>query len=563
MAQKLKRIGAVLIASIMALALCLPAFASEADVNGLPSAADRGEVSISGLKEGDTVTFYQIVKANYDDEAGFTGYVAVKDASIPLFDAEGNALYPTADQAAALAADPTGLPSVAADAPAGSDGTVTQALAAGEWLAIVTPGATNTDTVYNPLVLSVYYTANGSKINGGDVTLGKDTVFTINGDQGYVKKSEVDIDKKIVTPEEGRTDVANEHGDDLAIGDTINFEISSLIPAYSAEYQSVVYRITDEMDNSLDLDGNSIVVTVGGTEVEAAADTFEVTPGAHGFVINFNSDYVLGMGEATDAQRKVVVTYSASLNSSATVNFDENNTKATVEFTNSPDESAEPVKKEKETHQYTFEIDGAINGSSATINRKGHELIKVDENGAPQNIGWVNDGVVETEVTTGLAGAKFTLTYVRDADGNEIAQGDTRRRVYNATTDSNGYFNGFTGLDAGTYILKESEAPQNYTLDPTEHTVVISAQYNEEGYLVSFTILIDGEATSTYKATYVDGEVTEITTEGEPETTFIKNVKLNTLPSTGGTGTYILTIIGVAVFALAARLAIAGRKKTQ
>ena len=92
---------------------------------------------------------------------------------------------------------------------------------------------------------------------------------------------------------------------------------------------------------------------------------------------------------------------------------------------------------------------------------------------------------------------------------------------------------------------------------------MISAQYNEEGYLVSFTILIDGEATSTYKATYVDGEVTEITTEGEPETTFIKNVKLNTLPSTGGTGTYILTIIGVAVFALAARLAIAGRKKTQ
>lgn len=42
MAQKLKRIGAVLIASIMALALCLPAFASEADVNGLPLLLTEG-----------------------------------------------------------------------------------------------------------------------------------------------------------------------------------------------------------------------------------------------------------------------------------------------------------------------------------------------------------------------------------------------------------------------------------------------------------------------------------------------------------------------------------------
>ena len=91
---------------------------------------------------------------------------------------------------------------------------------------------------------------------------------------------------------------------------------------------------------------------------------------------------------------------------------------------------------------------------------------------------------------------------------------------------------------------------------------MISANYDEStGLLLDYSIKIDNTATSTYQATYSGTEVTQITTVGEPQTTFIKNTKLNALPSTGGNGTYLLTVFGVAVFALAMSMVFRDNRK--
>ena len=108
----------------------------------------------------------------------------------------------------------------------------------------------------------------------------------------------------------------------------------------------------------------------------------------------------------------------------------------------------------------------------------------------------------------------------------------------------------FKGLDAGTYTLVETVAPEGFTLDTQTHTVEISAEYNADGTLSSYTIKIDGTATSTYTATYNNGTITKIS--GDSVKTEIKNTKMGTLPSTGGMGTYLFTIIGVVVMAGAA-----------
>ena len=79
---------------------------------------------------------------------------------------------------------------------------------------------------------------------------------------------------------------------------------------------------------------------------------------------------------------------------------------------------------------------------------------------------------------------------------------------------------------------------------------MISATYNDDGTLNSYTIAIDGNPGSTYTATYNNGNITKI--DGTSSTTEIVNTKMGTLPSTGGMGTYLFTIIGVVVMAVAA-----------
>ena len=128
-------------------------------------------------------------------------------------------------------------------------------------------------------------------------------------------------------------------------------------------------------------------------------------------------------------------------------------------------------------------------------------------------------------------------------------------------TDANGRLQ-FTGLDAGSYKLVETKAPTGFQLDQTEHDVEISAVYNDNGTLASYTITIDGTATNTYKATYVADSDEIQSIDKTVQRTEIKNTKLSSLPSTGGIGTTIFTIGGCAIMIVAAGLFFATRKKS-
>lgn len=551
MKKLFRQLASIMLAVMMVLAFCVPTFAGMKGTT--PEAGDTGTVTINGLTAGDSVTFYQIVKANYD-ATGFTGFEAVTDKTIELFDKDGNAIYPSAVQIADLAKDTGKLTKVGPVVATGT--TITQDLAAGEWMALVTP-ADGTKTIYNPMVLSVYYeNQNGTVvINGGSISAG-DT-YTINGTSSYVKKSTIPGDKKITG--NSKNDVANENGDDHAVGDIVNFEITSMVPSYGPEYKAgtVFYNISDKMDPGLTYK-NDAKVYIGGSTTALDSSKYTLTNNKDGFKIEFTEEYIRSLASKTDAERAVVVKYSAEINNGATVNFDANDNTMTVNFANNPETKDDGEKVEDKTHQYTFEIDGNINGSSKTVNRKGHELIKVNEKGEPvTEPQWINDGTEETTIEQGLAGAEFKLTLKKDRNGKDIANG----KEWTATTDDNGYFNGFKGLDAGTYELVETKAPKGYSLNTQTHTVVIADEYNPDGTLKSYTITIDGKNTSTYNATYKSGEVKEITTTGDPVTTYIKNTKLSSLPSTGSIGTYLLTAIGVAALAAAIALIMGDKKR--
>ncbi|WP_353653046.1 SpaA isopeptide-forming pilin-related protein [Olsenella uli] len=127
--------------------------------------------------------------------------------------------------------------------------------------------------------------------------------------------------------------------------------------------------------------------------------------------------------------------------------------------------------------------------------------------------------VVKTDADSGAA--------LKDAVFGVYSNEDCTDEIGQITTGENGV--GFlAGLKAGTYYLKEIEAPEGYQLDMTVHTVVVPA---------------------------VDDTDNNVNLD-------ITNKKdIPDLPSTGGAGTIALTAAGVVLIAGAAAFIVRARKE--
>ena len=518
--KKMKKILAIVLTFVMVIGMSMAVFAQ---TGVKPTNSDTATASVTNVEATATVTAYQIVKANYNS-AGFTGYSAVEGVSL------ANPLAPTSDEITTIAKGTlSSLQSVKMTGGATTGlTTFTASLTPGYWMVLVT-GSVN--EVYNPMLIGVYYSVSGS-----DNTMSSDPVdansnWTLETINAYAKSTAPEIDKTIVGGEK-----------DVAIGDTVNFRIDTAIPSYSKQYKSVQVKVSDTLSAGLTLNQNSINVKVNSNEVNAGIETYTITKTASGFEISFASAYAMA-----NSGKSVAVTYSAVLNNNAGINFDANTNTAKLTYTNNPDGSTREVSDR--TYTYTFGIDAKLNGSSnETWNKITQELIK------GEMVKETVQGGTE-EVFKPLAGATFTLT-----------NKDTSK-VYTATSAANGALT-FTGLDAGTYTLVETAAPQGYTVNTAQIPVVISATYNDDGTLKSYSVTVDNKATSTYEATYtgetiVNRTITSIVEGTGNASTQIKNTKITNLPSTGGIGTAIFTIGGCLIMIFAAGIFLTGRKKVE
>ena len=227
-----------------------------------------------------------------------------------------------------------------------------------------------------------------------------------------------------------------------------------------------------------------------------------LTTSDRGFEFVINSNYALAHGN-----EEITVTYSATVNDDVEKNFDPNTNTA----------------------------------------KKVNQIIKVDADGKVISTKTSESGLEKDKVIEVKEGAEFTLTNKKTG------------KSYTATTGADGGLT-FEGLDAGEYTLVETKAPSGFALSNKEIPVVIDATYTEKGKLATLTIKIDGQRTSEYKANYTaEGKVNTIT--NTTEVTDVVNTKLGTLPSTGGMGTYLFTIIGVVVMAGAAGAFFMSRRK--
>lgn len=535
--KQLKKWAAVLLAFMLVLTL-MPA----------NSIADEptSKLIVQGVEDGATVNAYKLTKATFFANGDFDKYENVVAGA---FDKPAE---PTTADWSKLIKKPVGELGTAIPltqtAPGGDYESAPQG--AGLYMILVTSAE---GKVYNPMLVGLSYkkapdgteTAEGGNINvAANFQLGEDAVL-------YVKKSDVSLTKTTEDPSEETQSTLNgqagesNKGNGLGLGEKPNFKIETTIPSYATTDKNLVFKIEDTLDEGLTPPKpEEITVKVGGQAITAGDTTAKVAVNGQKITIDFVESYLQSLGKETAENRKVEITYSATLNDKATVNFKANENNVSLTYTNDPKTENGKKTITDKTYHYTFDIDGLLNGEGSETS---HEITKHHD---------------KTDTTTWkdlpLEGAKFGLF---DKDPSD----QTAKMLQDVTTDDTGRMN-FKKLDEGVYYIKEIQAPNGYSLNDKVYTVEITADYNTDGTLKSYSITINDEATTTFTAVDVADDTDEIK-DGvitNPDTpTLINNTPIPGLPTTGGMGTYLFTGIGVALLAGAAVMVTVLRKKNE
>jgi LPXTG-motif cell wall-anchored protein len=157
--------------------------------------------------------------------------------------------------------------------------------------------------------------------------------------------------------------------------------------------------------------------------------------------------------------------------------------------------------------------------------------------------------------------SKTTSYYVAQADGSytmyERTVADKQILVKNdsnaivGTVDDSGYLT-FTGLAAGTYVLKETTVPDGYqAISDAEFTIEFHADKSSDaGY---FTATKSANSTSQFVINKVENSTYAFAA-------VVKNLKGSTLPETGGIGTTIFYVFG-AILVFAAGILLVTRRR--
>ena len=524
--KRMKKLFALLMTLAMVMGLGITGFADSIVGNS----DDRGRISVSGItyEEGIEVTAYKIIEATYDSNGNFSGY---------------NSLYPnviTNDEIKSInATNPDDRWSISQEELNTIYATITSSTSGvnmeyasgttytadnveiGSYLVIITGAEAK---VYNPVVVSVDY---GYDRENNENTLNNGSVDVEASGHAWVKVSDVPGIEKTI--EAGETDVK---GNSVNIGETVSYNVTiNSIPNYGGDHP--ILNVVDNLSAGLTYVTDSLEVNVENSDGEKTLLTlnedYTFTPEGQKLTVNFvvNGKYTLNdyFGQ------KVVITYSAKVNDKAVVNAGGNNNDVTLYYTTDSKTEGNDDFKEDKTYTYTFDIDGKTTGTEDIITKVG-----------------------EGEDTKALAGAEFTL--YTDSECRNVYK-NSKFDGTKIVSDSEGQLF-MEGLAAGTYYLKETKAPGDYSLNTNVFDIVIAAEYNTDGTLKEWTVTIDGTEAASFTVAHTSG--TPTTT---PDITGIdiQNTKLTALPSTGGMGTTLFTIAGCVIMISAAGLFFATRKK--
>ena len=435
----------------------------------------------------------------------------------------------------------------------------------GLYMVIAEPGENNVDTIYKPIFVSADYDQGKTEGEGQYPNTNSLTVVAndndnnpagtdYNGDPGVFKRSKLGVDKKSGARDENGalTGTPKDSQHDVAVGDIVDFTITTNVPNYSKNYTSPVFKITDVLTDGIELcdangdileagnDTSNITVTVKNgsstitatrwTSNDANADYKVTVNSAKEFVVEFMNDKNLGTDANNDDNKTndkdgflytqtgnptVVITYKAKVTSSAAEQVNQMDNTVTLKFSNKPTDITGAGELEDKTRHYSFDLDANVLGSGESSNpEKTSELRKIGIDADGKVIEECKTSELESKKESNpfewLQDAEFELTQTqRYVNGDPATTGsmddcadvvvkfdENGVRVSeggsNPKSDANGFIT-MKGLDAGVYQLKEIAAPVGWTFDPSKvFTITITPSYvldaDENEILSSYTV---------------------------------------------------------------------------
>lgn len=539
MKKLVARFMAVLMAMTMILTMSMTAFAAE---------APKGTLTVNNTVAGKTLDLYQIFTATksgdnvaYTLNSAYEGFFKTKVEN-------GSSLSGEALSDAAYNYVKTQV---------GTDGSTGAAFAKDimEWIlgntatveaTHTTATTTDTTTVINNLDYGYYVVyplgaTDTSTAPGNEAVKSVASLVSVTGTDATVnmKSNYPTVVKK----------VNDKNADDVNIGDTVTYTLTSKVPDMTG-YTSYVFNFKDTLAKGLTF-GSITSVTVGSGEnvqnVTAGTgdNTYKLTTknnedGTTEIKIEMNNFLA---SNANKVGQEIKVTYTATLNKDAVTGFDPNTNKATVEYSNKPgsDEKGESEPSKVDVHTFNFTIfKYYLKGADKTgLANAEFELYKANTEGtaADENakINIVDEGkgvyrqaTSDEAKATGFTSAKI----VSDADGKVLVK----------------------GLDAGTYYLRETKAPEGYNKLLSDIKVEITANYDKTtGKLTSYSV------DYTYNGNKTTG--TAITDKDNSPEVAVENKTGAQLPSTGSKGALMVTLAGIVLFGALTASKAFGKKK--
>lgn len=574
--KKLKRILAILMTMAMVLGMTVTAFAASNEDNIVGTSDDMGDIVVQGVdaEEGITVKAYPIAMATYDANGNFSGYSnewGIADLEKPTAAELSNIAAGKKANGSETKALPT---AIEMEYDTTNNNYKKENVAVGMYLVMVEGSEAST---YNPAVVSVNY-----KNEEGVNVLENGAVSMITDGDTWVKKSGTPKVDKVI----GDTQATGDEDSTGNVGDTVPYTVTiNPVPSYEGNYPKL--NVVDTLSAGLTYVQNSLKVRVTPT-VPTTKDNPATE--AEGKLLTEGTDYTLTVsgGQTITVDfvvdgaytlnnyhgQVVTINYDATINANAKLNEIANENHVVLNYTKDSKTTGHDGTDDDRTYTYVFDIDGKLTGSGSTgskenvidtthiINKLGEEIAKTET--------MIEGETVYKDTKLPLKDAEFKL-YTDEECENVYSNPNFTGTVLSSEL---GQLH-MTGLEAGKYYLKETKAPEGYSVNTHVYEIEISYEADEAGVMTSWNVTIDGDSIATFTVDYTtanDGTVTVTVTRGnditkEEDSSFqglnIRNTKLANLPSTGGIGTYIFTIAGIIIMAAAAGFFFVSRRKAE
>ena len=546
--RKVKKLLGLLLAAVMVLAMGVPTFAASGEYT----------ITINNALAGHTYQAYQVFAGDLSENEETLSNVTWGDGvdgTAILTALKGTEEETTAYENCTTAADVAKVLETY-----GENSSEMKAFAdiVGQHLTETTSGtlsaynSENQSYTISGLAAGYYFIKDADTVAETDaytdfiLKLTNDETITRKADVPTVEKKVQEDDKDITNGEnenygEGYNDVA-----DWNIGDAVPFKLIGTLPTNFADYDTYQYIFHDTLSAGLDLNEESIAVyyasdKAGTDKTSISSDNYTIhVPGTEdadqcSFEVAFAD---LTSVEGVNAEKYIIVEYTATLKTSAEIGLPGNPNRVYLEFSNNPNSGGEGDTGETPEDKvivFTYELDVTkVDGKDANTKLEDAEFKLYDANG------------------------KYVIV---DDEGKVTGWADNEEGGSTLKSGEDGLFK-VIGLDDGTYWLKETKSPDGYNLitDPIKIEIKATTVNDQEW------TAMEGPSDA-LTALEIKVTVGSTTTSGNGDTesgiveTDIKNNKGAELPETGGMGTTIFYVLG-AILVLGAGVLLIARRRT-